>query len=405
MKSRIEFGIAGRDDYEKVAGLCFLCMPDAPASYYEERLRGDILPNGVLVAREDGWIVSNVDVFGVRLRFGSAVVRCAGIGNVVTHPDYRRRGLAAQLMKEAFNLMEMEGMPVSILATGIRDYYAKMGYAAWEQSETDLLGISGEGPPFASIRPLDPNRDVPTLNAIRREYGARFVGWHDKTEDEWRKQYAWISYYPGEVPELALVAERGGAPRAYVRAARSHNRQSSVIMEFGALPGTDREVSELAVALTETASRAGIRAFRVPSPCRELIAALKPRAEACDERRDSSFMIKITDLAGFLGSLGSELSLRAYVAGVRGTVALVCGGQSATLTAGDGPVRVDRGMRKPGDSMAVLDAPEWTSVFLGVKPFSAQGFAARSRLGEAEINLLDAIFPRRDSLFWKSDAF
>ena len=121
-------------------------------------------------------------------------------------------------------------------------------------------------------------------------------------------------------------------------------------------------------------------------------------------------MLRIADLAGFLRALAPELAARAARAGVvRGAVVIGYGNQVVAVRVTEGrvaDVRVDVDTAPAGElPRAVLEPAQWVEVFGGAKPFSAQPFARASSVGEREIVLLDALFPRGRPVFWEIDAF
>lgn len=55
-------------------------------------------------------------------------MRCAGVGEVSTHPDWRNKGLAGILLRALQRLMISEGFSVSSLHTSSVNFYSKFGY-------------------------------------------------------------------------------------------------------------------------------------------------------------------------------------------------------------------------------------------------------------------------------------
>jgi hypothetical protein len=212
--------------------------------------------------------------------------------------------------------------------------------------------------------------------------------------------------YPKEEPALALVAlaATDGRPAAYLRATANAEHGWSKIIEFGCEPGEDEAVRALARAYLAGAFARGVRGLQYPAPCRELAAAIAPFAEASVAVPADYLMLRIPDLTGFLRALVPELSARAAQAGVsHGSVEIAYADQAARIQVVDGRAEVSAA-GGPG-ARAVLEPERWIEVFCGVKPFSTQPFAHTSTVGEPDIVLLDALFPRRDSVFWEIDAF
>jgi predicted N-acetyltransferase YhbS len=81
------------------------------------------------VALIDGKIVAHAAVRPYRLRYGSVELRVGGIGAVCTDADYRKRGLAAAVMRDALEYMQARGDHLSLLGAIVPAYYDRFGYS------------------------------------------------------------------------------------------------------------------------------------------------------------------------------------------------------------------------------------------------------------------------------------
>ncbi|MCS7273670.1 MAG: GNAT family N-acetyltransferase [Fimbriimonadales bacterium] len=100
-------------------------------------------PHYTRVCEVDGQLVAAVQIVRrpIRLRAGYTLWM-AGIANVATLPAYRGQGFASRLMQEAQAVMDSEDFAFGLLFTGIRDFYARLG---WETLPLPLY----EGEPVA----------------------------------------------------------------------------------------------------------------------------------------------------------------------------------------------------------------------------------------------------------------
>ncbi len=410
-----ELGVAAPDELGAVARFCQECFgPDAAPGYFLARLPVDpaLLPDGALVARTNGRLVAHVSVLGLALRFGAAIVPCGGIANVCTAPAYRRRGASGALLGRALALMRNAGFPLSALSTGIPGHYARWGWVAWPRFERRFFELLPPAPPPSNLpgaRPLDPVRDRAELVRLHALAGAHTPGVLERTPAFWERHWDWTPRHPGERPELALAVEDPGTRRllAYVRGALDPARRWSAVLEFGAEPGAAGAVEALAQAFVSAARALGARALTVPEAAGPLVEAVRPWARAATRETDDTLMLNVLDLAGFLAALAPELAARAAAARAGdGTVLVGFGDQRTVLRVAGGAVSTRPPV--PGDENlpgARLDPARWIEVFMGTRLFSAQPFAAASRLGERELNLLDALFPPRQENFWHADSF
>ena len=78
------------------------------------------------VAEIGGKIVAHLGIWEYRMRVGRARLKAAGIGAVLTHGDYRRRGIASRLFAALFPAMRQAGYHYTMLF-GIRNFYDRFG--------------------------------------------------------------------------------------------------------------------------------------------------------------------------------------------------------------------------------------------------------------------------------------
>jgi len=130
--------------------------------FYEERMRFQtrdpwFLPEHAFIVRDGGRIVSHVSLFVRPLRFGPAILQTAGIGDVLTIPEYRGKGLSNLLMQAALNYMKNNKFDLTMLF-GIPNYYHKFGYI--ESMNYYQLEVFNSGP------------DLPDTQFSAREFSA-----------------------------------------------------------------------------------------------------------------------------------------------------------------------------------------------------------------------------------------
>jgi GNAT superfamily N-acetyltransferase len=112
-----------------------LCLVHNPRGHdrYRDYIQGDPTwqPSNTPVIAVDGRLVSTLRIWDRWLHLGSTPVRMGGIGGVTTHPDYRRRGLASQLMRSTGESMAGDGYDVGLLFTEIpARFYRRLGWCS-----------------------------------------------------------------------------------------------------------------------------------------------------------------------------------------------------------------------------------------------------------------------------------
>lgn len=127
---------------------------EAVAEFRGNRKRPGFRPRLQRILKLNGRIVAGALIVDKKMRLGQSVLRCGGIADVATDPDWRHRGLGRRMMDHSIEFMTRQRYDVSLLF-GIEDYYHKFGYrpAGCESHLTLALsdaGHAGAGPLKAS---------------------------------------------------------------------------------------------------------------------------------------------------------------------------------------------------------------------------------------------------------------
>ena len=172
-------------------------------------------PEGIRIAIDNGKIVSTVRVFIRKMFLHGEPVTVGGIGEVSTRSEYRRRGLATQLLKDAIRFMESRNIVTSSLHGSQRiysvegwekvpRYYAKQPIAAKKQVAWDVRPAN-----------FDDNAEVERIAALYDAYARKFNGTFVRDDMAY-----WTKWVRTESPS-AWVAERDGNIEGYVSVVRS----------------------------------------------------------------------------------------------------------------------------------------------------------------------------------------
>lgn len=165
---------------------------------------------GIRVAVDDGTIVSTVRVFIRKMFLHGEPITVGGIGEVSTRPEYRRRGLATQLLKDSIEFMESRDIAVSSLHGSQRiysiegwervpRYYARQPIAAQKQVEWEVRSIN-----------FDDEAEVKRIATLYDGYARKFNGTFVRDDMAY-----WTAWVRTESPN-AWVAERDGNIEGYV---------------------------------------------------------------------------------------------------------------------------------------------------------------------------------------------
>ena len=262
-----------------------------------------------LLALEGERPVCCVQIFEKTIRLRGGAVRLGGIGSVATHQEYRRRGLAEELMRRSEQRMRERGLPLALLF-GVWGGYARLG---WVRIPARQLALHGDGSRGAlregvGVRGFAEG-DLEQVQALYESYSARFEGTTLRDDGYWRGQLRYAGT-PGEDFRVALVGD------ALVAYARRVDLAAPVAMEFAHAPG---HADTLAGLLLQLCPSPGALIARLP-PDTELERALAPRAARIDRVDDPSLMWRVLDraalgaLAGLPASTSDEELLDALIA-------------------------------------------------------------------------------------------
>lgn len=224
------------DEIDRFTSLSYYAFsgraPDERASDFGRRA----LPErNVLVAVEDGEIVSQVMIYEFGIWIDGVRFPTGGLAGVSTVPERARRGYASRLLKAALAWMRDElGLSVATLYASVFPLYNGLGWALAED------GLRYSGPPVAfrpSVHlPADPGgkvvrrlarpEDVDLLEPVYRAFAQPRAGYLDRPRWYWEDnvlrlqgpQPRWLGLWYGSDQQLAgYVAYTLGGPASNPR--------------------------------------------------------------------------------------------------------------------------------------------------------------------------------------------
>ena len=261
---------ARRADLPDVYRLLKLAFPHQPRSLFERQTERDstFRLRHLRVAEVDGRIRAVVRIFVRKMLVDGVPVRAGGIGSVAAHPDARGLGLPTALLRDAFDVMEREGMALSFLFTGIQAFYERLGYTSVHQTQYDadaaeaaLLTHTGA----YRVRPMRAN-DLPALLRIYTDATRGSTGAIVRTVQTWRDATSWLH-------DRCTIADQAGAPVAYVRA--RERPYGYVILEAEHAFGHADALTPLLAHAGRRAQPAGLTLTAMAPPGHALAATLR----------------------------------------------------------------------------------------------------------------------------------
>jgi predicted N-acetyltransferase YhbS len=179
--------------------------------------------DNVFVAHERGTLVACAQIVPRRLRILGHSIPCGGLGCVYTAPEYRGRGIAAQLVEQAAIAMRERGLEISIAFSSRHGLLGRLGWNRWT-GQRSILRNAEKKPPAREKRSeaieivaLDRQRDraLSAVKAIHTAYSGSRNGTVVRDDELWEATLETA----GNPNEEFWVARRGGLAVAYARAA------------------------------------------------------------------------------------------------------------------------------------------------------------------------------------------
>jgi len=404
----LEIGVVREEEFEEALELQGRVF-QPPTDYFRTLALKDPFfeHENVFVAKQDGRIVSHVQVFPKLVRMAGAHVWMGGIGGVATDPDHRGKGLASSLLRLAATSMKHRGMEASILFTGIHDFYRRLG---WETaSGLDRYLVPTDRKP-RGVNGCEPRRFTPDdLKQVMHIYDSQnsqralsVV----RSKEVWRLQLKYPRFpWPSEDHEGFTVVEKDGEVVAYARFGLASPWEGCVISEGGCLPGHEDALRACLGRLIERAQELGHSELSAVVPEDHPLASALARMGAERAHSDTSgMMLKVVDLRELLLRIEEGLSARtANKAIPRVKFELRTSDEAVSIAAAGGCVSIgqEEGLH---DFYRVNDLG-FAKIACGYTLPSELAKAGEAKCSGGALKAMDMMFPRQLPLMYPPDHF
>jgi predicted acetyltransferase len=260
--SDIIYNLRGLSDLEVKAWAAFCASAFSykanppPADYFERHFLNDPEREAsfIRVAFCGDQMVASCRIFRRQVSLGSGeYAEAGGIGEVCTEKSHRKRGLSAQLLNDAKQIISESGMELSFLhsAPDFFPVYEKAGYRCtvtqWSVALIDrpILVESSlkETTPNCSVRLARFPNDTKTLVKVHQEFSEhRFAGCIRRSESYWE------NYIGKELEGALYVLEQGNEVAGWLSV--QHRGKNKIrISEFGCVDSKRQGYTVLAALL------------------------------------------------------------------------------------------------------------------------------------------------------------
>ena len=391
------------NDYDRVMEFIKIVFPDA-VSILERVIFGSPFrrPDNFAYIEEDGRIISFVGLFPHRVRLGDSEVRAGEIEAVGTHPKFRGRGLASQLMEYWIQYMKEEGIALSWLY-GIPNFYQQFGfeYALPFHKYTYTTIAPGQLTdlqPTHQVRAME-QKDLGAVSSIYDFCNRHISGSAIRSLGYWEHRFQTTTFGP----HRWIVVSDGGAVIGYLWLTESDGeltvRESGAINE-AACQSMASYLFELSKAHPQV-REIGVMGPHI-SPLARYLYRWGARRACTNEIYPGTWggMVRIIDLANTLDALSATMSRRLAASPLSnhsGCYTITSEVGSAGLEIRQGQVRVvpvsdkAQGIWIPG--------PVLTQMIMGYKGLEDRADVVRPQ-DETLVQLLSILFPPDHPWVW-----
>jgi predicted acetyltransferase len=359
--------------------------------YYAESPRVDL--DLVYVLEERGEVRASATILPLEVFVDGEAAPMGGVAAVTTHPAYRRRGYAGELMRAILGGMRERGMPLSMLNPFAHDFYRAYG---WELA-SEAIAYTLKPPDL----PTSPEQrrvraykeeDLPRVMALLDKEASGYSCCVRRGEKRWREVLAREDWG-------AAVYGREGDLEGYILYQMSGWRE-------GRKPPRTLAVQELVWGTTE-AREALLSFLAAQDPLVFEVEYSTPRGEPLHPYLRSSyvkaeiepeFMLRLVDVEGALGlldrTLGEPLVLEVSDDVMEENAGCYTVGGREVARGAEGVERVS------------LDVRRLAQLYAGYLP--ARRLARRGLVGPSSpeaLELLEELFPADDPWVYPADHF
>lgn len=367
--------------------------------YFDEEWNPRIDLGQVYIVEEDGQARASVTVLPFEMYVDGKAAPMGGISAVATHPSYRRRGYAGELMRTVLEDMRGRGMHLSLLAPFAHVFYRAYG---WELA-TEGIGYTLKPSELPTSKEQSFIRDyleddLPNLMSLLDKEAARHSCGVRRNEGRWRE---------------ILFSEDGRFKGLHVAVYEKENEVEGYLLykqseREGQTPPRRLTVYELVARTTE--AHAGLLSFAAAyDPLEFEVKYETPRGEPLHPYLDSSYvdarvetdmMLRLVDVEGALSLLRRATS-EPLVLEISDDVIPDNNGE---YTVEDGKVVRDSGAKvRERVSLDVRRLAQLYAGYLPVRELARRGYIEPGS-GRA-LDLLEEMFPAGDPWIFPLDRF
>jgi predicted N-acetyltransferase YhbS len=356
------------------------------------------------------------------MRMGEARISTGCIGIVVTHPNFRKQGVASALMHDAIDFARANNHHL-LLLDGIPDFYYRFGHTDVidiSLVEIDRAAVLAQPGSKYTVREMRQDDAAEILRLYERQYGG-FTGSFERTLEEQKHLLS-----NPNTPAFVTLND-GGEIKGYIAGvdgvmvgeiAADNWDAFSALLQFharGIRTSEGADVTDVAIKLryrlplNSALEEMLIDHLEVPDtsnwqhPAEEWVI----RSETV-HHRNAGWQGRVVGLAGLMRAIQPELQARwrRALADWRGEIGLAIGSERATIRIDGRDVRIEDGGQDWDVPGALRIAPPvFTQLLFGYRSVAAVLRMTGEQLAGDKRLALDILFPYGHAWITRSDWF
>lgn len=391
-------------DMPAVYDLLSVCFPDARPGLFQSQTENDssFRWRHARLVQAGERIVGYVRVFKREMWLRGARLRAAGIGSVATHPDYQRRGLASDLLRDTVARLRRGRYHLSFLSTGIPEFYERLGWRIVRQPAHGVQAAEAAAlpeRPGLTIRPSG-RSDLAVVALIHAQATRGRTGAVVRSLRHWSDQLSWSDDDAGG---FLVGAGALHGPAAYVRARSETWGGALLVLDAHCREGAEGYVPPLLGALGRHAVAQGLQGVVASLPEGHPLGQAFAGLPTAGMTMDIPFplMMRALHLPGLLRRLAPLLDERlADVKAPLVSLAFDEDGRRTCLCFGPDGARV---ARRPAGETAFVSPNEAVTLLMGQKGIREVLAAGVEPPSEGAVSALEQLFPREPLHFSAAD--
>ena len=214
------------NDFDKHLELSEYAFQYALDDEKREHARKRFKPEKWLACFQDDRLLSQMHLIDLDMYIQGVPLAMGGVASVSTWPEARRKGLVADMLVRALELMKERGQTISALAPFSFGFYRKYGWEMYAERKSYVIPTAKlprrQDVP-GSVRRVQALEHLDELDAMYTAYAARYNGTLKRTTDWWKN--VTLSH---KNEHSAIYYTDAGEPGGYLRY-RIQDREMTIV--------------------------------------------------------------------------------------------------------------------------------------------------------------------------------